>query len=296
MKAQKKHVPGLCALSALDIIEAIPQLILLTDHSGAAQHVNRRWSEFTGRSEVQLLESGWLECLYPYDRANVGQVLLSLARENKAIETEYRNRRHDGVYLWFLARIEPVLDSDQNLTGWMHTALDIDKHKRAQSDCHHLFQRAPQGVIYQNAAGHITDSNPAAQRIFGWTLEQIKTRTLVNMCWRRNIGDALKDAEVEHPVTQALLTGRPVLGVLMAIDNSPLSDAHLVSLDVIPQFEPGEDVPCQVYAFFEDITERDRLRSEREVLFEQLTIERASLEAILAQMAPAVVVVESLGA
>jgi PAS domain S-box-containing protein len=293
MKAKKKRAPGLGVLSAFDVIESIPQLTLLSDHSGAARRVNRRWTEFTGRPEEQLLGSGWLECLHPHDRTQVAQVLLTAAQDGEVLEIEYRNRRHDGKYLWFLAHIEPVMDRDQRFTGWVHTALNVDEYRRAQSDCHQLFQGAPQGVIYQDAAGHITDANPAAQRIFGWTLEELKIRTLVTLCWRRNFGDVPKDVELDHPVTQALLTGSPVTGELMIIDNSPLSDAHLIRLDVIPQFEPGENVPHQVYAFFEDVTERDRLMSEREVLFEQLTIERASLEAVLAQMAPGVMVVES---
>jgi PAS domain S-box-containing protein len=46
-------------------------------------------------------------------------------------ETEYRCRRHDGVYRWFLGRAHPVRDASGRIVKWFGTCTDIDDQKRA---------------------------------------------------------------------------------------------------------------------------------------------------------------------
>ena len=51
---------------------------------------------------------------------------------DEAFEFEYRLRRADGVYRWFLARAEPICDDDGRVVRWFGTSTDIDDRKRAE--------------------------------------------------------------------------------------------------------------------------------------------------------------------
>jgi PAS domain S-box-containing protein len=47
-------------------------------------------------------------------------------------EIEARLRRHDGVYRWFLIRVQPFRDAAGNIVRWYGTSTDIEDRKRAE--------------------------------------------------------------------------------------------------------------------------------------------------------------------
>ncbi len=125
-----------------------------------------------------------------------------------------------------------------------------------------LFETIPLGVVYQAANGDIISANPAAQRILGLTLEQMQGRTSLDPRWRAIHEDGANFPRETHPAMVALKTGQSVHNVIMGVFN-PLIEAHTwININAIPQFRPGETQPYQVYATFEDITERKQLHDE----------------------------------
>ncbi len=54
----------------------------------------------------------------------------------------------------------------------------------------------------------------------------------------------------------ALKTGQPVQGVVMGVYNPRARGYRWIRIDAIPLFREGEEKPYEVYASFEDITER----------------------------------------
>src|SRR6185437_10892590 len=44
----------------------------------------------------------------------------------EAGEIEARLRRHDGIFRWFLIRVEPLLDETGKIVRWYGTSSDID--------------------------------------------------------------------------------------------------------------------------------------------------------------------------
>jgi PAS domain S-box-containing protein len=45
-------------------------------------------------------------------------------------EIEARLRRHDGLFRWFLIRVEPLRDDTGNILRWYGTSTDIESLKR----------------------------------------------------------------------------------------------------------------------------------------------------------------------
>ncbi|HEX7862236.1 MAG TPA: PAS domain-containing protein [Verrucomicrobiae bacterium] len=83
------------------------------------------WSKFTGQTVEEMRGWGWLKAVHPDDFERTVQVWRQAAAEKKKYEVEYRLRRHDGVYRYFLARGVPTFQSDGSIREWVGTCIDI---------------------------------------------------------------------------------------------------------------------------------------------------------------------------
>ncbi|MFH0998015.1 MAG: chemotaxis protein CheB [Pseudomonadota bacterium] len=140
---------------------------------------------------------------------------------------------------------------------------DITEEKRMEADLQGseakyrtLFETMAQGVVYQSADGQIISANPSAERILGMSLEQMRGRTSMDSSWKaiRENGSPLSGDE--HPSMVALKTGKPVSGFVMGVFSQEIEKMRWIMVNATPEFRNGEDKPYQVYATFEDITER----------------------------------------
>ncbi|MDT8300810.1 MAG: PAS domain S-box protein [Sedimentisphaerales bacterium] len=119
-----------------------------------------------------------------------------------------------------------------------------------------LFETMSQGVVYQDACGQIISANPAAERILGLTLDEMKGRTSADPLWRSIHEDCSDFPGEKHPSMISLKTGNPEKGVLMGILNPNDEQYHWININSVPLFRKGEKKPYKVYTTFEDITER----------------------------------------
>lgn len=113
--------------------ESIPQLVWTCDSSGACDYVGHRWLEFTGTTTVQNLGYGWSESLHPDDRGRVALEWQECVRQMGALDTEFRLRRFDGEFRWFLTRAVPFLGSEGE-PRWFGTSTDITDQKKAEEE------------------------------------------------------------------------------------------------------------------------------------------------------------------
>jgi len=115
-----------------------------------------------------------------------------------------------------------------------------------------------QGVVNQNAEGHIFSANAAAERILGLTLDQMLGRASTDPRWKaihENGSDFPGDT---HPAMATLRTGKEVRSVIMGVFHPGENEYHWININAIPRFKHGETKPHQVYTTFEDITENKR--------------------------------------
>jgi len=117
-----------------------------------------------------------------------------------------------------------------------------------------LFESMLQGVVYQDHEGRITDANPAAERILGLTLDQMRGLTSMDPRWRAIQENGSDFPGEQHPGMLALRSGQPVDGVIMGVYNPQMDRHNWINIHAVPQFMPGQDEPCQVFTTFEDIT------------------------------------------
>src|SRR5229473_2295840 len=92
------------------VIDTIPTLVWCTGPDGSTEFLNKRWHDYTGFSPGESRVRGWQPTVHPEDLPRVvakGQELLASGQPG---EVEARIRRHDGVFRWFLMRVEPLRD------------------------------------------------------------------------------------------------------------------------------------------------------------------------------------------
>ena len=160
--------------------DRVPVLIWLADISGACIFVNKFWLDFSGRGLEQQLGFGWTEGVHPDDIRSLKDVYRFAVSQRQSFEIECRLRHHDGEYRWFLCRAEPYFGQDGALAGYIGSCIDIHSHRLTEQALHEMaiFQQAilnsaNYAIISTTPEGVITTFNAAAERLLGYTAEEM---------------------------------------------------------------------------------------------------------------------------
>jgi two-component system CheB/CheR fusion protein len=159
------------------LTDAVPQVIWANEAGGAATYFNKRWFEYSGLSYEQSAGPGWQAIVHPDDApASVEDWQRALVA-GQVFDTEYRLRRADGVYRWFIGRNVPLRDADGQITGWFGSATDIEDLKQAEaarSESDERFRLLVEGardyaMFLLDPDNRITFWSRGAERVFGWS-------------------------------------------------------------------------------------------------------------------------------
>jgi len=117
------------------IVDALPQTIVVLGPDGSGLYANRPLLEYTGLTMEQLMtpdSRGNPVLFHPEDWARLqGERRQGLSRA-MPFEIEWRVRRKDGQYRWFLVRYHPLRDEQGQILRWYAGGTDIDDRKRAE--------------------------------------------------------------------------------------------------------------------------------------------------------------------
>ena len=112
------------------LANSVPQLIWTNSADGKANYFNHRWYEYSGLSYDQSYGKGWEAIVHPADAPSSKYKWEKALAAGETFETEYRLRRHDGSYCWFIGRNVPLKDDAGKITGWFGSATDIEDLKK----------------------------------------------------------------------------------------------------------------------------------------------------------------------
>lgn len=118
----------------------------------------------------------WRMLLHPEDRPGVERLLEASTTLGTVYDTEYRLRVAAGHYLWIRARGNTIRDGAGRLVRMVGSLQNIDASKRVDLALREneqrlslLVQRTPLAVIHWDTEFRVTQWNPAAEAIFGWS-------------------------------------------------------------------------------------------------------------------------------
>ncbi len=115
------------------LAESLPQVVWTSTGVGGNDYVNQRWFDYTGLAPAGNGDrANWAAVIHPVDLGPTNERWQHSVETGEFFETEYRFRRHDGVYRWFLGQGRPQRRADGHILKWFGTCTDIDDQKRAQ--------------------------------------------------------------------------------------------------------------------------------------------------------------------
>jgi formate hydrogenlyase transcriptional activator len=163
------------------VIDTIPTLVWCDLPDGPNEFLNKRWHEYTGRSPEESHGWGWQATFHPEDLPPLMEKWRELLVSGEPGEIEARLRRHDGVYRWFLIRVEPFRDESGKLVRWYGTSTDIENLKQAEEklrqderELRQLMDFLPQHVLVLDAEGTLVQANQTMLDYSGRTLGEMR--------------------------------------------------------------------------------------------------------------------------
>src|ERR1700752_2039456 len=142
------------------VIDTIPTLAWSILPDGSNEFLNKRWHEYTGLSAAQSHGSGWQVAIHPEDRVLLLQKWQGLLASGEPGEMEARLRRYDGVFRWFLMRVEPLRDETGKIVKWYGTCTDIETLKETEAklrederELRRITDVIPQAIVVQDPSG-----------------------------------------------------------------------------------------------------------------------------------------------
>ena len=129
-----------------DLANALPQIVWTMHRDGDVAFVNQRWYDYTGLTPEGATGRVWMDPIHPDDRPQASGRWDQSQASGARFEVEYRFRRVDGAYRWYLVRAVPVRDSAQRVLSWIGSGTDIDDHKRDEAALRERTQRLAQAT------------------------------------------------------------------------------------------------------------------------------------------------------
>jgi PAS domain S-box-containing protein len=127
--------------------DAAPVFIWLFDANQLCTYVNKPWLDFTGRPLNDELGIGWMQSIHPDDSSGVLDTYSQSFQERRPFSTEYRLRRHDGVFRWVLTNGIPRFDRQGAFVGYIGSSIDVDERRQNEEKLRQSAKLESLGVL-----------------------------------------------------------------------------------------------------------------------------------------------------
>jgi PAS domain S-box-containing protein len=113
------------------LTEFIPQLVWRTSPEGKVEYFNQRWYQYTGQAPEEALIDGWGRVLHPEDLERTLLTWQESIRTGNPYRIEYRLRKTDGTFRWFLGTALPQRGESGTILNWYGSCTEIHEQKMA---------------------------------------------------------------------------------------------------------------------------------------------------------------------
>jgi PAS domain S-box-containing protein len=174
--------------------QAVPSHVWAAHPDGALYWFNDQVYAYCGEAPGSLDGTEWARIVHPEDVPSAAVTWAHAVAAGEVYETEFRIRRADGCYRWFLVRAEPVWTADGAISTWVGTNTDIHDRRSAEEALRELNETLEARVAERTADrdrmwrlttdimlvarfdGEIAAINPAWQRLLGWSEDELLGR------------------------------------------------------------------------------------------------------------------------
>ena len=252
-----------------DVIRALPAAIYTTDAAGRITFYNEAAAELwgccpeLGKSEF----CGSWKLYWPDGRPmSHGQCPMAIAlKERREIRgMEAVAERPDGSFVHFVPYPTPLYDASGTLIGAVNMLIDISDRKRADMQAQRLaaiVESSDDAIVSKDLNGIITSWNHGAERLFGYTAEEVIGKPITMLIPPDRMGEepeiigrVRRGERVDHYDTVRRRKDGSLIDISLTV--SPLKDAD------------GRIVGASKIA--RDITERKRAQEQQKLLVNEM--------------------------
>jgi PAS domain S-box-containing protein len=177
------------------LAEAVPHHVWTARADGLLNWFNPRVYEYAGASPGELDGEKWGKIVHPEDLSGAVAAWTRAIGSAEAYEIEFRLRRADGAYRWFLARAVPACNEQGEIIRWIGTNTDVHDQKLIAGKLAELNATLAQRVeektrerdriwnvsqdllVVADRNGVWRTVNPAWTRTLGWSEAELLNRT-----------------------------------------------------------------------------------------------------------------------
>ena len=203
--------------------QAVPNHIWSASSDGRLDWANEPTYAYGGRTADGTIGETWTDRVHPDDLPRVRQRWASAIASGDTYETEFRVRRADGVYRWFLVRALPIRGLNGAVDRWIGANTDINDQKVAAEalaqlnatlerrveertrDRERVWSSTNDLMGTAGLDGYLKEINPAWERALGWSEATLLAQPFVDLI------DSKDHAETGR-VVQRLARGEAVTG------------------------------------------------------------------------------------
>jgi len=120
------------------VANSAPVMIWMSDLEKNAIFLNKCWSDFTGISQEQGLQKGWVSAVHPDDIATTSAAFTESYKNRSAYNMELRIKRYDGKYRWIQDHAVPRYDAEGVFQGYIGSSVDIQEQKFAKKELENM--------------------------------------------------------------------------------------------------------------------------------------------------------------
>ncbi|MBA9070230.1 PAS domain S-box-containing protein [Methylobacterium sp. RAS18] len=181
--------------------QATPNHVWAARPDGGLYWFNDPVYAYSGARPGALDGSAWADIVHPDDRQAAAGAWRRALEGGGDYEAEFRIRRADGAYRWFLVRGKPVRGADGDILRWVGTNTDIEERKRHVADLVRFNEALEQRIaertaehdrVWRNsrdllvvigADGVFRAVNPAWKAILGHDPAEVVGRSFLDLIW-----------------------------------------------------------------------------------------------------------------
>jgi len=148
------------------ILDLVPQLIAVYGPNRERLYANRVFLDYVGFTLEEWRHTlGRGRYLHPDDVEQIGGFFDHAIARGSAGELEFRLRKRDGMYRWFLARFNPLRDEQGQITRWYVAAADIEDRKQAEDSLRRENVALREEIDKASMFEEIVGTSPALQTV-----------------------------------------------------------------------------------------------------------------------------------
>lgn len=254
------------------LFASAPMAVFSCDRNAVIQHYNQRAVELWGREPARGVEQYcgsvrlWLPdgTHLPHAQSSIVDVLRTGI---PAPNIELFIERPDGSRLPVLINYAALQNEQGEITGAITSFVDITERKQAEEALRRtaefdeaVISNMGEGLYTVDSQGLVTFMNPAAEKLFGWTVDQLRGRKMHDATHYKHPDGSAFPAE-ECAGLQVLHDGKTLANqedVFIRRDGTFFNVIYSAS----PLREENENISGLVVVF-QDINERKRAEEER---------------------------------